>query len=63
MHALRLHPIVETRNRDRQNKFDLTMFRYQVYFPFIAADCWGEECRSLYRGLRYIEVRYIEVLL
>ena len=35
MHALRLHPIVETRNRDRQNKFDLTMFRYQVYFPFI----------------------------
>ena len=23
--------------------------------------CWGRENRSLYRGLRYIEVRYIEV--
>ena len=23
--------------------------------------CWGEEYRSLYRGLRYIEVRYIDV--
>ena len=22
---------------------------------------WGKENRSLYRGLRYIEVRYIEV--
>lgn len=24
---------------------------------------WGKENRSLYRGLRYLEVRYIKVLL
>ena len=35
MHALRLHPILETLYRDRQNMFDVTMFRYRVYFPFI----------------------------
>ena len=35
MHALRLHPIVETLYRDRQNMFDVNVFRYRVYFPFI----------------------------
>ena len=60
MHALRLHPILETLYRDRQNMFDVTMFRYRVYFPFILL-LLGEERRSLYRGLRYIEVRYLEV--
>ena len=35
MHALRLHPILETLYRDRQNMFDVTMFRYRVHFSFI----------------------------
>ena len=36
MHALRLHPILETLYRDRQNKFGETMFRYRViYYLFI----------------------------
>ena len=31
-----------------------------VFFHISCYD-WGKENRSLYRGLRYIEVRYIEV--
>ena len=42
--------------RDWQNLFATPRFRY-----IEVALYWGEEYRSLYRGLRYIEVRYIEV--
>ena len=46
--------------RDWQNVFAITRFRYTVLFH-IFYYYWGKENRSLYRGLRYIEVRYIEV--
>ena len=48
--------------RDWQNFFVITRFRcievlfHRFYYY------WSNENRSLYRGLRYIEVRYIEVL-
>ena len=42
----------------RYNEFLL----YRGCFSYIYYN-WGKKNRSLYRGLRYIEVRYIEVLL
>ena len=42
--------------RDWQNLFAITRFCF-VYFYYY----WGNENRSLYGGLCYIEVRYIEV--
>ena len=52
--------------RDRQNGFTKTRFRYievLFYIFHIFHYYWGKENRALNRGLRYIEVRYIEVLL
>ena len=47
--------------RNWQNLFAITRFRYiEVHFH-IFYYYWGKENRSLYQGLRYIEVRYIEV--
>ena len=41
----------------------ITRFRYIEVRLHICYYYWGEEDRSLYRGLCYIDVRYIEVLL
>ena len=41
----------------------ITRFRYIEVRLHICYYYWGEEDRSLYRGLCYIKVRYIEVLL
>ena len=47
--------------RDWQNLFAITRFRYiEVLFHIFYYD-WRKENRSSYGGLRYIEVRYIEV--
>ena len=46
-----------------QNLFAITRFRYMEVLFHIFYYYWGEENRSLNWGLRYIEVRYIEVLL
>lgn len=49
---------VDPRNNQRQifTRFHevLNIFDYFTYY-------WGKEHRSLYRGLRYKELRYIEV--
>ena len=47
--------------RDCQNVFAIMRFRYIEVLFHIFYYYWGQENRSLYRGLRYIEVRYIEV--
>ena len=47
--------------RDWQNVFAITRFRYIEVLFHIFYYYWGKENRSLYRGLRYIEVRYVEV--
>ena len=47
--------------RDWQNLFAITRFRYVEVLFHIFYCYWGKENRSLYRGLRYTEVRYIEV--
>ena len=48
---------------DWQNVFAMNESSfYQGYFPYIYY-YWGEEYRSLYRGLRYMETRYIKVSL
>ena len=47
--------------RDWKNVFAITRFRYIEVLFHIFSYYWGKENRSLYRGLRYIEVRYIEV--
>ena len=49
--------------RDWQNLFAITRFRYIEALFHIFYYYWGrkKENRSLYRGCRYIEVRYIEV--
>ena len=56
---------VETRYndlaRDWQHLFAMKRFRYIEVLFHIFYCYWGEGNRSLYRGLRYIEVRYIEV--
>ena len=43
--------------------FLITRFRHIVVPFHIFYYYWGEEYHSLYRGLRYIDVRYIEVSL
>ena len=45
------------RPRDWQNLFAVTRFRYIEVLIDIFYYYWGKENRSLYRGLRYIEVR------
>ena len=49
--------------RDWQNAFAITGFRYIVVLFHIFYYFWDKENRWLYRGLRSLEVRYIEVLL
>ena len=49
--------------RDWKNMFAITWFRYIEGFFYIFHHYWGGEHSSLYRGLRYLEVRYIKVLL
>ena len=49
--------------RDWQIVFAITSFVISRSFFHICYYYWSEENRSLYRGLRYIEVCYIEVLL
>ena len=50
-------------SRDWQFLFAITRFRYiEVLLP-IFYYCWDKEYRLLCRGRRYIEVRYIEILL
>ena len=46
---------------DLQNMFTITRFRYIKVLFHAFYYYWGKENRSQYRGLRYIEVRYIEV--
>ena len=41
----------------------ITKFRYIEVGFHICYYYWGKEDRLLYRGLRHIKVRYIEVLL
>ena len=59
--------IVEPRynegSRDWQNLFAIKRFRYMEILFHMFYCYWGKENRSLYRGLRYIEVRYIMVSL
>ena len=52
-----VEPRVNEGPRDWQNVFASYI---EVFFHTSCYD-WGKENRSLYRGLRYIEVRYIEV--
>ena len=47
--------------RDWENMFVITRFRYMEVIFHIFYYYWGKENHSLYRGLRYIEVRYIKV--
>ena len=47
--------------RDLQNLFVITRFRYIKVLCHIFCHHWSKENRSLERGLRHIEVRYIEV--
>ena len=47
--------------KDCQNLFALARFRYIEVLFHIFYYYWGKENRSLYRGRRYIKVRYIEV--
>ena len=47
--------------RDWQNLFAITRFRYIEVLFHIFYYYWGNENHLLYGGLRYIEVRYIEV--
>ena len=47
--------------RDWQNLFDRTSFRYIEVLFHLFCCYWNKENRSSYGGLRYIEVRYIEV--
>ena len=41
---------------DWQNLLVISRFVFHIFYP-----CWVKENRSLYRGLRYIKFRYIEV--
>ena len=60
-----MHATVETRfnevPRDWQNVFTITRFSYIKVLFHIFYYYWGKENRSFFRGLRYIEVCYIEV--
>ena len=49
--------------RDWQNGFTKMRFHYIEVLFHIFHYYWGNENRWLNRGLRFIEVRYIEVLL
>ena len=49
--------------RDWQNLFAITRFRYNKVLSDIPYYYWGKANRSLYRRLRHIKVRFIEVSL
>ena len=56
--------MTEFQGTGNENKIDaVTRFRYIEVLFHIFYYYWGEENRSLYRRLHYIEFRYIEVLL
>ena len=46
---------------DWQNLFAIKRFHYIKVLFHMFYDYWGKENCSLYQGLRYIEVHYIEV--
>ena len=50
-------------SRNWENLFAIKRFRYMEILFHMFYCYWGKENRSLYRGLRYIEVRYIMVSL
>ena len=54
MHAT-MEPRFNEVQRDWQNVFTITRFSH-IFYHY-----WGKENRSFIRGLRYIEVCYIEV--
>ena len=49
--------------RDWQNLFAITRFCYIEVLFHLFYNYYGKENRLLFRGLHYIEFRYIEVLL
>ena len=57
-----VEPRYNERPRDWHNLFAKTRFRYMEVLFHIFYYYLGKESRSLNRGLRYIEVCYIEVL-
>ena len=56
-------PRVSEELSDWQKVFAIPRFRFFEVLFHISYYYWAKETRSLYRGLRYVEVRYIEVLL
>ena len=58
-----VNPLYNEEPRDWQNLYAITRFCYIEVLFRIFYYCWDKENRSLYRELRYTEVRYIEVLL
>ena len=56
-----MEPRYNEEPRDWENMFVITRFRYMEVIFHIFYYYWGHENRSLYRGLCYIEVRYIKV--
>ena len=56
-------PRVSDELSDWQNVFAIPRFRFFEVLFHISYYYWAKESLSLYRGLRYIEARYIEVLL
>ena len=56
-------PRVSEELSDWQNVFAIPTFRFFEVLFHISYYYWAKATRSLYRGLRYIEVRYIDVLL
>ena len=56
-------PRVSEELSDWQNVFAIPTFRFFEVLCHISYYYWAKATRSLYRGLRYIEVRYIDVLL
>ena len=56
-------PRVSEELSDWQNVFAIPRFRFFEVLFHISYYYWAKETLSLYRGLRYIQVRYIEVLL
>ena len=56
-----VNPLYNEEPRDWQNLYAIKRFCYIEVLFRIFYYCWDKENRSLYRELRYIEVRYIEV--
>ena len=56
-------PRVSEELSDWQNVFAIPTLRFFEVLFHISYYYWAKATRSLYRGLRYIELRYIDVLL